>query len=390
MVKFKLLGKSLVLPVLVSIILLGILIITVISVTGIKKYHYRKNLEKSLSMAGEWFLKNQKEEGNFYYQRSVDYGTENERDNIVRQAYSAYTLSLLYKHTGDPAIGESLKKSFYFFRRIAQSGTANINGSELPTFRITYRGDDSNNSSALILLALINYLEKNPGEKYHYTPFMKGLANYLVTTQLPSGGFMYKLDPNQEEDHFNNGETFYAMARYYSYSREQIYMETAKKAADYFIQKYRHQDLNMSFFGWGLQGFYYLYLEVPEERYWEAIKQHSQAYLDNAGRRHLEFYNQTGSIAPPASLAVLIEGLAHTAELASRKDPEFYRVTKNYIDRSVLYLQQFQINGPMSKRTSEHEKVQGGICMDYYCQTEQIDVTGHHLAALYFYLTFFK
>lgn len=372
--------------ILLLIILLGVLLAVA---PFYKQYRYRRNLEKSLLLMGDWFIKNQKEQGDFYYQRNVADGKETDRNHITRQAGSVYALSLLYKYTGDPTIKEVLKKNFYYFKGQSHPGTLTTADKQYSTFKIVYRDNPVNNPNALILLALINYIDKDPAERYKYALFADGLAAQVLSSQQPSGGFMYKLDPTEEDD-FNNGESFYALSRYFQYSQNRTYREAAKKAADYFLQKYSSDNLNMSFFGWGLQGYYYLYQEVPDEKYWTYMRKSIDTYMKNTATNQMDFYHNYGSIPPPPSLAVPLEGINHIAKLAENRDPDFFRQIKIYLDQSMLYLQQFQINGPLSRRKSEHQKVQGGICIDYYCQIEQIDVTGHNLASLYFYLTFFK
>lgn len=338
---------------------------------------------------GDWFVENQTEQGDFYYQRNVSDGKETDRNHITRQAGSVYSLSLLYKYSGDSAIEEVLRKNFYYFRGQSRPGNVMIGDKQYATFKIIYRDNPVNNPNALILLALINFVEKNPAERYNYALLIDGLAAQVLASQQPSGGFMYKLDPAEEDD-FNNGESFYALSRYFQYSQNRTYREAAKKAANYFLQKYGSDNLNMSFFGWGLQGYYYLYEEVPDEKYWTYMKRGVDTYMKTTAADQIDFYNNYGSIPPPSSLAVPLEGINHVAKLAENKDPDFFKRVKIYLDDSILYLQQFQINGPLSKRKSGHKKVQGGICVDYYCQIEQIDVTGHNLASLYFYLIFFK
>ncbi len=371
------------------IILLVIIILSLGLTSYFRQNQYRKDLDKSLNLAGNWFTKNQTDRGDFVYQRRVTDGEESDRNDIVRQAYALYSLSLFNRYSQDGRVDGAVKKGILFFKQYAKEGTFTAGEKTYKTYKLVYRDNQINSYSALVLLALINYLEKYPDKKNELGPFAEGLAHHLLSTQKPSGGFVYKTDPDEEND-INDGEVFYALARYSSYSKNPLFLEATKKSAEYFVGKYDSNNLNMSFFGWGLQGYFYLYKESPDEKYWRYIRDNSSSYLRSSGAEHLRFYSLNGNIAPPASLPATLEGLNHAGLIAQSKDPEFFKQLKSYIDSSVFYLQQFQINGPLSERKSAYEKLTGGTCLDYYCELERIDATGHYVSALYFYLKFFK
>lgn len=347
---------------------------------------FEKKLITSMELTGKWFINNQTGRGDFYYQRDVKTGRVAGGYNIVRQAGSLYSLAQLYKYNHDPQIKEILENGFAFFQNNLESHDENAD-----QLCVVYEDIKKSNSSALLLLALIEYMEADPAAKEKYLTTAEKIANYLMATQLENGGFIYKFEPEEIESDYNNGETFYALIRMYRLHPKEEYLSAVKKASDYFLVKYGEADkLNYSFFAWSLAGYAHLYQIEAKEEYYEFIKNYTDQYFDQRANNIIDYFNDQNENHPSANLGVFLEGLAHSAWIIKEKNPEYYQQIKNFIEESLKYLMTLQINGPNSTRTSNYKEVRYGFCNDHNCSFLRIDLVHHNLSAIYLYLTYVK
>lgn len=337
-----------------------------------------------MTLYGDWFLRNQTEEGDFNYEIDVKTGEILNSNNIVRQAGSLYSLAHAYKYTKEKEYKIGIEKGIKYFSSFLEN-VDNI----VPTKRINYEGIISSNTTALFLLALTEYMEENPTARLEYMSLSKELANYLLLTQNDKGGFSYNLG-NSEESDYNNGESFYALIRAYKINNDPIYLEGAKKAANYIISKYSKEKFNYSLYSWAMQGMAHLYKVEPDERYWDFMKSYSNQFLFGYGKNTYSYFTDQKGNPPKSNLGVYLEGLNHVAWVARNKDTTYYEALKDFIQMSLKYLMTLQINGPGSDRKSNIEIVSGGICYDQSCVTQRIDIVHHNLSAIYLYLNYTK
>ncbi len=381
------------------IILLGALILLSLVIVAGKYFQYevtnpisnlilKNNLKQALILEGNWFVKNQTEKGDLFYQRSVETGNLEEGNHITRQAFSFYTLALAYKNTRNPEFYNALKKGIDYFKSISIKEDKLVNHLKKPTQRIALDQNRNSNTTAFVLLSLIELMETNEDLKPSYYTYATQLADYLVTTQMQSGGFRYR-PTGDIEDSYNDGESLYALARMYQISKDPVYLEAAKKGADYLSNKYLSKKLDRAFYSWGMQAFYHVYQIDPQEKYWDFIRKYTEIFMKEEGHNIELYYDQKTAVAPSTSLPVFLEGVNHAAYLAEKKDKKFAESLKRFLKKSLQHQLTFQINGPLSNRKSDFEKVKGGVCNNYYCKSQTIDVVGHNLGAAYFYLKYF-
>nr|MBP9814339.1 hypothetical protein [Candidatus Woesebacteria bacterium] len=69
-----------------------------------------QKLEGSIARETQWFLNNQKEAGDFVYERASATGEINDANNIVRQAGALYGLGQAYGYKNDPKISQAFEK----------------------------------------------------------------------------------------------------------------------------------------------------------------------------------------------------------------------------------------------------------------------------------------
>lgn len=349
-----------------------------------EKLYFENNLEESMKLYGDWFLKNQTDVGDFNYELDVQTGQINVSYNIVRQAGSLYSLAHAYKYFGEEKYKDGVEKGISFFNQYLE----NIEKST-EIKRINYNDNISSNTTALFLLALIEYMETDESIKSEYLDISKSLANYLLLTQNDNGSFSYNIETFEESD-YNNGESFYALIRMYKISNDSRYLEGSKKAADYIINKYSKENFNYSLYAWAMKGLSHLYSVEPDEKYWDFIKSYSNKFIAIYGADAYKYLSEKIGNPPKSNLGVYLEGLNHVAWISKEKDEKYYIALMDFIENSLKYLMTLQINGPASDRKSDIELVSGGICYDYECVTQRIDIVHHNLSAIYLYFAYAK
>lgn len=346
----------------------------------------KKELEDSSRLQAEWLMRNQTERGDFNYQIDTKTGKVTDGNKSVRQTLSLYSLSLYYKRTNDPKVKQALEKGIEFFKKDTLKKDMIVGEQLLSTEKIIYQNQDYNGATSFLLLAIIEYMESSDSNKVDYSPLALNLANHLLATQLPDGNFIYRSDP-EVQDHYNTGEAFFALSKMAQFTNNNIYKKAAQKAGNYIISDYGGKDIELTIYGWAMQGFYYLYQIDPQEKYWNFMKQYTDKFLEKEGKYLEQFFFEDGAIAPSNGFTVLIEGLIHVAKLSQEKDIAYYQRLKKILTYSLKYSLSFQINGLNSKRISHIESLTGAMCNDYICKLARIDATGHNLSAATYYLS---
>ena len=348
----------------------------------IKEREFHNDLKQSLVLYGDWLVKNQTERGDFNYELDVQSGEVSDSYNIVREAGGLYSLCHAYKYTSDCEYQLSIEKGITFFETLFEEVENTV-----PTTRINYLDERKSNAVAIFLLALVEYMETDSDIKSKYLNMSKELANYLLYTQLESGGFLVTLDPKTESD-YNNGEAFLALIRMYKVTGDERYLQGAQRAADYIISKYSKEEFNSAIYSWAMQGFAHLFTVDANPKYWDFMKFYTDSYFNSSGLYVSKYFEKEYANPPRASLAVFLEGLSSVAWIAKETDSDYYSQIMEYTERSLGYLMTLQINGPKSLKTSEFELLSGGICNDELCTKQRVDTTQHNLSAIYLYLQY--
>ncbi len=346
------------------------------------KENFRQKVTGSISRQGDWFIRNQTPAGDFVYERYAATGEIKEGNSIVRQAGALYGLAQLYAYTKNPETKTTLEKGFDYFRGLTATPSASANV-------ITHNGQTLTNTTALLVLGLVEYLEADSRNKTtENLEYLVRLSNYLASTQTSTGAYINEYVPKPVESDYNNGETMYALIRSYNVTQKQEYLLSVKRMASYAMEYYGPQGFNSSFFSWGMAGFSYLYAAEPDEKYWIFLKQYADKYMTSRGVVYEQFLNHTSETAITPGASVFLEGVNHIAWVAKDKDPVLYRTLKRHVERVLDFLLTYELDGPYGKYASGKDMVRGAICSQKECETTRIDFLQHNISAILLYVKF--
>lgn len=349
------------------------------------KESVEQKLEGSIKRVGTWFIRNQTPEGDFVYEQISATGEETENNHIVRQAGALYGLGHLYRFDKDPYISKTFERGLTYFQHLTATPGADMAA-------ITYEDNTLTNTTALVVLGLVEYMEADEQKKTtENLEYLVRLSNYLVSTQTSSGAYVNDFLPTPEESDYNNGETMYALIRSYNLTQKEAYLLSVKRMANYAINYYGKQDFNSSFFSWGMAGFSYLYAIDNDERYWNFLRNGANSYFTARGNDYETYLANTEAYLPIApGTSVFLEGVNHIGWIAKEKDPALYSRLKKHVKKVLEYLLVYEINSPYGKYKSEDVRVSGAICAKDTCETTRIDFMQHNVSAMYLYLRFFR
>jgi len=346
------------------------------------KENARERLEGSIVRQGKWFAKNQTEEGDFVYERISASGEVKEGHNMVRQAGALYGLGQLYAHTKDPEVAATIEKGLGYFREITATMSAEASA-------ITYNEVTNTNTTALLVLGLVEYLEVDEAlQTTENLEYLVRLSNYLVSTQTSTGAYINTYKPTPSESDYNNGETMYALIRSYRLTRKQPYLLSVKRMANYAIFHYGPRDYNSSFFSWGMAGFAHLYQVEPDEKYWEFMRAYAVKYMVSRGNGYEQYLSGKTKEPIIPSASVFLEGVSHIAWIAKEKDVSFSNMLTRHTQRVLQHLLMYEINSPYGAFVSESDVVTGAVCATVGCETTRIDFLQHNMSAIILYFRF--
>ena len=343
-----------------------------------------QKLVGSIDRETKWFLNNQKETGDFVYERVSATGEINDANSIVRQAGAMYGLGQAYGYKKDPQVSQSFEKGLAYFKELTATKSATVAA-------ISHEDSTYTNTTALVVLGLTEYiLADDRNNTLENLEYLVRLSNYLESTQATSGAYINSYVPTQSESDYNNGETMYALVRSYQLTQKDSYLASAKRMANYAITHYGTEKFHSSFFSWGMAGFAYLYTIEPDEKYWKYLTASFDAYMKYRGQWYEKYiHTNDGEPVTPGS-AVFLEGVDHIGWIAKTKDPVLYKKINRHLRMVLDHLLAYELNSPHGKYRSDSASVSGAVCSQITCESTRMDFVQHHMSAMTLYLKFFK
>ncbi len=333
-------------------------------------------MEQTAREAGAWFERHQREDGSFNYEYILTKNEYSTDDNIVRQAGSLYGLAMLHRYFPDAGIRATLSRGIAYFE-------TKIIRTEQDGVLIAYVQDGTSiqaNTAAVFLLALVEL-----GDTDQYGSLMQELGNYLVASQLEDGSFYnYYLSPTSgcnPVSPYNNGESFLALIRLYRLMGGEPYLVAAQRIAAFSMTTYSANP-NTSFYSWGTQAFWELYAVEPQDAYRDFIYQQADWIITTNTYTAISAFLKRADVVPGGNSSVMNEGLTMAYELARRLGDQGRadRYLEN-IQKALLYNYVYQMPLADEYSTEVYEKARGGLCYNFYCLTQRIDMVHHWISA---------
>ena len=244
-----------------------------------------KTVETAIINASKYLYNLIQPDGKFIYGYYPIFDNEMTSYNILRHSGSIWSLINLYRMTRDEELIPKLKAAIAYLLEGA------IEYKDANTAYVVERKVDEiklgGNGVAIIMLT--EYMDVF--ETDEYIDIVRCLANGIVELEDQETGEYYHVlnfpDYSRKEEYrtvYYDGEATFALARAYSYTREQKYLDAAMKAVDNFIAKdyTRYRD------HWVAYALNEITKYMPEPRYFEFAMQNVEKNLDR-------IYNQATS-----------------------------------------------------------------------------------------------
>jgi len=204
--------------------------------------------------------------------------------NIMRHAGSIWSLINLYRMTGDESLVEGIDRAMsYMVDSIAYKDGETA-------FLVEYKADEIKlGANGVAIVAMTEYMDVFDTDMY--TELVGHLANGILMLQDPNDGSYYHVlnfpDYSKKEAYrtvYYDGEATFALARAYTYTGDERYLDGASKAVDYFIDNNytRYRD------HWVAYSLHEVTKYLPEERYFKFA-------MENVTRNIDRIFNQTTS-----------------------------------------------------------------------------------------------
>lgn len=305
---------------------------------------------RSAKAGGDYLVSHMYDDGSFVYEYDPVTGDESSTYNILRHAGTAYSLIDLYEATKDER-----------YLRAAEQALVYLNDQIVPCPGIVdaacvKEGDEIKlGGNGLAVLAFAEHALVT-GSTEHLTQ-AQALAQFMVATQNPNGEFsIHKMNTSGVRDDFTSGyypgEAIFALARLHDVDGNDVWTDTAHKAAHWLIDV-RDADVatpDLNHDHWLLYGLNELYLDRNDKAYLahahrivesiEAIQHHDQ--VNEKADWNGGFYN------PPRSTptATRSEGLGAAYELFMQAGDETSAMSAKDIMKKAL---EFQLRTQFTK-----------------------------------------
>lgn len=349
----------------------------------------RDILDESLSLGRSFILRNQKREGNFFYE--YDFVTKEtlKGESPVRQAGTLWSLALIHADRPSQETLEAVKRGLAFFEthtRKAKDGRRYIR----------YPGESPGRTGtvALTALALIEFLRSEPTleNREKYQDLLKGYLQFLLSLRMRNGQFhsLYDLEEGKPEgppSPYFDGETLFALTKAAKYLGFEDFREIILESAEATYQENVAKPLpfdplnktTKGFYQWGSMAYYELYTAG-----WPGTEKYAKRAIDLAYwmidvRKVLERKKNTG---------YAYEGLVSAWELARLTgDRQAMGKIGDVIDRGLLKLCSWQVGNPLQNRflkdhPTDDPRAVGGAMNGEADPVLRIDTTQHQMHAV--------
>jgi rhamnogalacturonyl hydrolase YesR len=343
-----------------------------------------KIIETAIIKASKYLYNLMQPDGKFIYGYYPIFDNELTSYNILRHSGSIWSLINLYRMTQDEELILKLNKAIAYLLEGA------IEYKDADTAYVVERKADEIKlgGNGLAIVMLTEYMDVFKTDEY--TDIVRCLANGILELEDQDTGTYYHVlnfpDYSRKEEYrtvYYDGEATFALARAYSFTKEQKYLEAAISAVENFITK----DYTRFRDHWVAYALNEITKHVPEPRYFKFALQNVEKNLDR-------IYNQATSYHTYLELLMIgwqtyerMQEIGVMADYLEGFDTQYFAET---IYKRVFHM----LNGYFYPEIAMYMKRPYKILDAFFVRHDnfrvRIDDIQHFIGGYYYYTVYFN
>ncbi len=342
----------------------------------------------SAKLGGDYLVRHLKENGKFDYLYNPETDKVEKGYNMLRHAGTVYALLNIYDATDDKKYLQASEKAIdYLLQKMDECP------GDFSNFQCLHEGGRVKlGGNALSVLALSEYMLATNDKKYFEEA--KSLASWILATQTEDGEFSIHSQTEDGEvegliSEYYPGEAVYALMKFYDVSKDEKYLNGAKKGVEWIInvrdkgKTYK----NINHDHWLLYGLRELYRHEPSEEYVKHAKTIVDAIvnLQHVSNGKTEPSWVGGFYSPPRSTptATRSEALVCAHDIFTKaSEKEYVDLTDKTLKSGVIFELRTFIDGPTARKYPNPVMSLGGFKKSLTDSTVRIDYVQHNISAL--------
>lgn len=334
----------------------------------------------------EWLKQSQEENGHFHYEYMPFLNRYIQDDHIVRQAGTVFILSEVLKldQKNQLNLKETVEKGLKYLDNNSNDG--NFNNLSFRCLKLR-DSECTLGGSSLILISLVNLVEKHPELTNQYSSLIEQNLNFILAMKLPHKGFRasYYLDGNQNETEsdFYNGEALLALTRYYKKNPTTEIKNIIDQSFDYF-NNYYGKAWNNNFYLWGMAAIKNLNALEPQDKYFQFTKNYTNWRISGYKNKRNTSHNVCAYIEGVVSAySILEKKLSETEKNSYLEEINFWlSKSKNLqIKKGDKITVKLNKNSTQKLSLKKPSQAIGGFLTGLNEPVQRIDFTQHCLSS---------
>ncbi len=295
--------------------------------------------------------------------------------NILRHTGTIWSLIMQYDTTKDEKLLPKIDKTIeYMLKSTEQPDDDHIYLVERKSNEIKLGGN------AVMIITLATYMDVFGTDKY--TDIIRRAANSILTMQEPDGSYYHVLSfpsyERKERDRivYYDGEATFALAKAYGVTKDEKYLDAAKRALDYFIKN-----------GYTRFCDHWIAYSINEVTLYDPQEKYLSFGLKNANDNLNRIYTQD------TTFHTFLELLMATFELYTRIKEQKLAVSylskfnAEYFLRTIFRRVHYMLNGFLYPETAMYFKYPLGVvntfCVRHDSYRVRIDDVQHNIGGYY-------
>jgi len=329
------------------------------------------------------FLNNEiMDDGKFNYGYFPVFGNKMKNYNILRHTSSLWSLINLYRMTKDETVLSNLDLAIKYmidgYIEYRDKDTAFLVEHEANEIKL------GGNGVACIMLT--EYMDILDNDKH--MGLVRALANGIITMQNPNGAFVHILDypsfklKEEYRTVYYDGEAVFGLTRAYSLTKDEKYLEAAKRGIDNLIDKnyvtYRDH--------WVAYAFNEITKYIPDPRYFEFAMRNVKENLKGIYKRETSFHTYLELL--------VISWQTYERWLASGVDVDYMNeFNVEHFAQTIYRRARHMLNGffypELAMYMKYPEQIVDGFMVRHHSFRTRIDDIQHFIGGYYYYTVYY-